>query len=81
MKGLHVIATARNKETIKDLDEMGMSTISLEVTNSESISSARREVEALTGGKLDILVNNAYVPTSRDLNLPDRFTHSNLKKC
>jgi len=39
---------------------MGMSTLALDVTNSESIVSAKTEVEQLTGGKLDILVNNAY---------------------
>jgi len=58
--GLHVIATARNKDTISDLEATGISTISLEVTSSESISSAKDVVEKLTGGKLDILVNNAY---------------------
>jgi 1-acylglycerone phosphate reductase len=40
---------------------MGMSTLALDVTNSESIASAKTEVEELTGGKLYILVNNAYV--------------------
>jgi NAD(P)-dependent dehydrogenase (short-subunit alcohol dehydrogenase family) len=33
----------------------------LEVTSSESIETARKEVEVLTGGRLDILVNNAFV--------------------
>lgn len=44
---------------LKDLEEMGMSALSLDVTNAEDIERARKEVEALTGGKLDILVNNA----------------------
>ena len=57
--GLHVIATARNKEVLKELEGMGMSTLSLDVTNLEDIETARKDVEALTGGKLDILVNNA----------------------
>lgn len=57
--GLHVIATARNKDVLKDLEAMGMSTLSLDVTNAEDIENARKEVEALTGGRLDILVNNA----------------------
>jgi 1-acylglycerone phosphate reductase len=38
---------------------MGMSTLSLDVTNAEDIENARKEVETLTGGRLDILVNNA----------------------
>jgi NADP-dependent 3-hydroxy acid dehydrogenase YdfG len=81
--GLHVIATARNKETIKGLEKIGMSTVSLEVTSSESIAAARKEVEALTGGKLDILVNNAYVKAQicSDFNVPDLFTHSRWNKC
>ena len=58
--GLNVIATARTKDAIKDLEEMGMSTIALDVTNSESIDAAKKEVEVLTNGRLDILVNNAY---------------------
>lgn len=60
--GLYVIATARTKDAIIDLEEMGMSTLSLEVTSKESIADARMAVEKLTGGKLDILVNNAYEP-------------------
>ena len=59
MAGLHVIATARNKDVLKELEGMGMSTLGLDVTNAEDIENARKEVEALTGGKLDILVNNA----------------------
>ena len=59
MSGLHVIATARNKDVLKDLESVGMSTLSLDVTNAKDIENARKEVEALTGGKLDILVNNA----------------------
>ncbi|KAH9206255.1 hypothetical protein DL95DRAFT_528489 [Leptodontidium sp. 2 PMI_412] len=65
-KGLHVIATARTKEAIQDLEAMGMSTLGLEVTSKESIAEARMQVEKLTGGKLDILVNNA----GRNCTLP-----------
>jgi 1-acylglycerone phosphate reductase len=57
--GLHVIATARNKATITDLEALGCSTVSLEVTSQGSIEAAKKEVERLTGGKLAILVNNA----------------------
>ncbi len=46
---------------IDDLEAMGMSTLSLEVTKPESIANAKKEVDVLTGGKLDFLVNNAYV--------------------
>ena len=44
---------------LKDIEAMGMSTLSLDVTNAEDIEKARKEIEVLTGGKLDILVNNA----------------------
>jgi 1-acylglycerone phosphate reductase len=43
---------------------MGMSTLGLDVTSSESIAAAKKEVDALTRGKLDILVNNAYDSSS-----------------
>ena len=59
--GLHVIASARSRDTLADLEEIGISTVSLEVTSAESREAARQEVEKLTGGKLDILVNNAWV--------------------
>ncbi|KAG0650330.1 Short-chain dehydrogenase cctT [Hyphodiscus hymeniophilus] len=59
LAGLHVIATARNKATITDLEALGCWTVSLEVTNQESIEAAKKEVDGLTGGRLDILVNNA----------------------
>lgn len=42
---------------------MGISTLSLDVTNSEDIAAAKTEVERLTGGALDILINNAYAPS------------------
>jgi len=37
-----------------------MSTLSLEVNDNESILAAKKEISELTGGKLDILVNNAF---------------------
>ncbi|PBP23986.1 short chain dehydrogenase [Diplocarpon rosae] len=65
-RGLHVIASARNKDAITDLEALGMATLSLEVTSEESIRDARVTVEKLTGGRLDILVNNA----GRNCTLP-----------
>lgn len=57
--GCHVIATARNPDVLKGLAAMGMSAVQLDVTNQDSINAARDEVSHITGGKLDILVNNA----------------------
>jgi len=41
---------------------MGMSTVALDVTKADSIKACHASVAEITGGKLDILVNNAYAP-------------------
>lgn len=38
---------------------MGMSTLQLDVTDQASVDACRDETAALTGGRLDMLVNNA----------------------
>ena len=38
-----------------------MSAVELDVTDAKSIASCRDQVAAITGGKLDILANNACV--------------------
>lgn len=59
-QGLRVFATARRAETISDLEQNGVETLSLEVTNDGSIQSLKSEIESRTNGQgLDILVNNA----------------------
>jgi 1-acylglycerone phosphate reductase len=58
---VHVIATARNPAVLAEMAEMGMTALALDVTNAESIKTCHEEVSKLTGGKLDILVNNASV--------------------
>lgn len=45
---------------IKDLEGPGMSCFPLEVTSPKSIEECKEKVAELTGGRLDILVNNAY---------------------
>jgi len=57
--GCKVIATARRPEVLVELSRAGMSTVVLDVNDEESIGDAKIQVEAMTGGKLDILVNNA----------------------
>jgi 1-acylglycerone phosphate reductase len=69
---VHVIATARNPAVLEEMAKLGMTTLALDVTNAESIKSCHHAVSALTGGKLDILVNNACVPFS-----PPPYRHSN----
>ncbi|KAH6686887.1 short chain dehydrogenase [Plectosphaerella plurivora] len=58
-QGFHVIATARRPEVMADLREAGMTVIPLDVTDSKSIASCKEEVRQVTGGRLDVLVNNA----------------------
>ncbi|KAL7902886.1 hypothetical protein HDV63DRAFT_412043 [Trichoderma sp. SZMC 28014] len=59
----HVIATARRLESISHLRELGMTTLSLDVTQPESVKAAEIEVKRITDGKLDVLVNNAGILT------------------
>ncbi|TDZ38165.1 NADPH-dependent 1-acyldihydroxyacetone phosphate reductase [Colletotrichum spinosum] len=58
-KGIHVIATARRQEVMKDLSDLGMTTLPLDVTKAESIAECKARVTELTSGRLDFLVNNA----------------------
>lgn len=60
--GYHVIATARRAEVLDELTKIGMSAVSLDVTSSASIEKCKAQVSEITGGTLDILVNNAYAP-------------------
>jgi 1-acylglycerone phosphate reductase len=61
---VHVIATARRAEVLKEMEDMGMTTIALDVTDADSIAACKEKVSDLTGGKLDYLVNNAYIAPS-----------------
>jgi NAD(P)-dependent dehydrogenase (short-subunit alcohol dehydrogenase family) len=56
--GHTVVATARRVETLAPLVEAGCRTLSLDVTDDESMRSAVERAEADTGG-IDVLVNNA----------------------
>lgn len=60
-RGLRVFATARSKDSIKDLSgDLGIECLSLEVDNEESVEACFEEVKSLVGDRgLDYLVNNA----------------------
>ncbi len=60
---MHVIATARNPAVLSEMAALGMTTLALDVTDEASIKTCHDEVSKLTGDKLDILVNNASVPS------------------
>jgi 1-acylglycerone phosphate reductase len=58
-QGFRVFATARKTDSITDLAALGIETLPLEATSSESIEALKTEISSRTGGKLDFLVNNA----------------------
>lgn len=58
-QGLRVLATARRVETISGLLPLGIETHSPEADKPECVSTVKKQVEELTGGRLDILANNA----------------------
>ncbi|KAK7429863.1 hypothetical protein QQZ08_003482 [Neonectria magnoliae] len=60
-RGFRVFATARTPSKVHHLKDLGLDIVLLEVTDSESIKKAAAEVNALTGGKLDILINNSGI--------------------
>jgi short-subunit dehydrogenase len=56
--GFKVIAVARNTDKMKDLEVLGCSIFSMDVTNEESIQNAFEEIY-LEHPNIDILINNA----------------------
>lgn len=61
LSGLRVFATARNPDAMADLASIGITTLALDVTDAEALRGVREHIAEKTGGKLDILVNNACV--------------------
>ncbi|OIW26220.1 short-chain dehydrogenase/reductase [Coniochaeta ligniaria NRRL 30616] len=60
MRGHRVFATGRSASEIDPaLSRLGMQTLLLDVTSDESINDAVAAVTVATGGRLDILINNA----------------------
>lgn len=58
-RGLRVFATARNLAKVQHLKDIGLEALPLDVVDDESIRKAVESVTALTGGTLDILINNS----------------------
>ena len=54
-----MFAAARRLETVAELVDQGMEAVRLDVTSSEDVKRAAEEVREKTGGRLDVLVNNA----------------------
>jgi NAD(P)-dependent dehydrogenase (short-subunit alcohol dehydrogenase family) len=57
--GLRVFATARSTKSLSSLEEKGIETFPLDVTSEDSIQALKDEIATRTGGKLDLLFNNA----------------------
>ena len=58
-RGHHVIASCRKQSDVDKLTTLGLETVLLDVANIESIYKAFPEVLVKTGGRLDVLINNA----------------------
>lgn len=57
-RGYHVIATARRKESVEQLKNEGFNSLQLDLSDSDSIQQAFKQVIELTDGKLYALFNN-----------------------
>lgn len=57
--GWRVLASARNLAKIKDVNDAGIEIVQLDTLSDESIAAAVKTVASLTGGSLDVLLNNA----------------------
>ncbi|RYP78221.1 hypothetical protein DL771_000698 [Monosporascus sp. 5C6A] len=60
-RNVHPIATVLPMESSEHLSQAGITWFSLDVTIEKSVADLKRNVLALTGGRLDILVNNAGI--------------------
>jgi len=58
-QNIHAIATVLPTESSEHLSKVGITCYPLDVTKEESITKLKREIAVLTGGRLDVLVNNA----------------------
>ena len=58
-KGWRVFATARREEDLAALAARGVTPVPLELSDSASVAACLETVFAETGGRLDVLVNNA----------------------
>ncbi len=57
-RGYHVIATARRKESVKQLSDEGFDSLQLDLSDSKSIQQAFKQVMQLSDGRLYALFNN-----------------------
>jgi len=65
--GFDVVAGVRKDEDAERLRSLGARPLKLDVTDADSIASARAEVEEASGGRLAALVNNAGIAVAAPL--------------
>ncbi|KIW10887.1 hypothetical protein PV08_10186 [Exophiala spinifera] len=73
-RGDRVFATARNPAKMASLTALGIETLKLDVLSDDSVKACVDEVSALTGGTLNMLINNAgagYSMPIIDISLDD----------
>jgi short-subunit dehydrogenase len=63
-RGFRVFATARKLEKMQHLKELGCDILVLDVEDEVTIRKASEDVKNATGGKLDLLINNAGFGTA-----------------
>jgi NAD(P)-dependent dehydrogenase (short-subunit alcohol dehydrogenase family) len=61
LRGLRVFATALDLKEVEGLKAIGITVLSLDITDSGSIAEVVASVSKATGGTLDFLVNNAGI--------------------
>ena len=61
--GFRVFATAMSLSKIQHLEAEGIEIVELDVLNNQSIEKTAGAISSLTGGTLDILINNAGAGT------------------
>ncbi|KAK5057872.1 hypothetical protein LTR84_011873 [Exophiala bonariae] len=66
--GFRVIASARDVNKLSEVRSRGIETVALDVQSEKSIQEAVLQVSDLTGGSLDVLINNAGIGYSAPLS-------------
>lgn len=59
LRGHRVIASGLSPTLLAPFQDLGIEDVIMDVTSQESVAAAASQVSKLTGGKLDILINNA----------------------
>lgn len=67
----------RNRDAARELQSKGIETLELDVTNNASVDAAIKTLFGKTGGKLDVLVNNAGIASG---GLAETFSPEQLRE-